>query len=220
MKKIENRICKVDGCDRKFFCKEYCRLHYERHYIGNDPERRHLMDKNEAIIKGNETEIILYDKKSIEKARVIIDTDCLPKIIGMKWGLTSHNYARNTLNGILMHRLIIDAPKGIFVDHIDGNPLNNKRSNLRLATNMENLRNMKKIRGISRYKGVSLLKKGNRWISYIRVNTKLEHLGSFKTEIEAAVAYDMAAIDKFGEYASLNFYLDPKTINLNQITWE
>ncbi len=105
-----------------------------------------------------------------------------------------------------MHRLILNAPKGVQVDHEDGNGLNNKRRNIRLATNQENARNsQKQVRRSSKYKGVSLDKRHGTWKSQVSVDGQIIWLGQFKSEVEAAKAYDMAARKMFGKFAKLNF---------------
>jgi HNH endonuclease len=110
------------------------------------------------------------------------------------------------MHGIRMHRVIINAPSGILVDHIDGNGLNNQRSNLRLCTNAQNMRNMKiSPRGTSQYKGVQWRKDHSKWQTSIMSNYRRYHIGYFTSEVEAARAYDAAAIRHFGEFACLNF---------------
>lgn len=105
---------------------------------------------------------------------------------------------------IYMHRLIIDAPEDMQVDHIDGNGLNNTRSNLRLATPAENRRNLtREPISASGYKGVYRVYR--KWRAMIQVNRKSWHLGYFDSAEEAARAYDAAAIIHHGEFASLNF---------------
>jgi hypothetical protein len=103
----------------------------------------------------------------------------------------------------LMHCIIMDH-KGI--DHIDGNGLNNQRSNLRFATHQQNQMNRGKLKGTSsKYKGVSLDKRSNKWNSYIKKDQKVIYLGLYYDEVEAAKAYDQKAIELFGEFARLNF---------------
>lgn len=98
--------------------------------------------------------------------------------------------------------------KGESVDHINGDGLDNRRSNLRVCSHAENRRNSKKVSGrrklASHYKGVSHPSK-NRWTASITVMWKTLHIGSFKTEIEAARAYDEAARNHHGVFARLNF---------------
>lgn len=114
-------------------------------------------------------------------------------------------YLRPGFRKIKMHRLITDAPKGMVVDHINGNGLDNRRENLRVCTLAENSQNRARIRkksSDSKYKGVS-------FVSYygarIKVDGKMINLGHFKTPEEAARAYDEAAKKYFGQFANLNF---------------
>ncbi len=102
---------------------------------------------------------------------------------------------------IKMHRIIAHAPDNMLVDHIDHNGLNNQKSNLRICTNTQNQWNMRGRR--NGLKGVSIEKYCFR--AGIKYQGKTIHLGSFKTEIEAAKAYDKKAKELFGEFAFLNF---------------
>ena len=113
-------------------------------------------------------------------------------------------YKNGVQRDISMHRLILDAPKGLEVDHIDGNGLNNQRSNLRLCTRTQNARNARRRKnGSSRFKGVCKTREG-RWNARIYANGKRANLGVFKNEADAARAYDAAAAEAFGEFARLN----------------
>jgi hypothetical protein len=114
-----------------------------------------------------------------------------------------------TANGkrshIRMHRLIMSAPKGMEVDHRDGDGLNNRRNNLRVCTKAQNLTNQRPQKGTSsRFKGVYRNKRDRQWQAYIKVNGKRKHLGCFASEVEAAKAYNNAAIQFHGEFAWLN----------------
>ena len=109
---------------------------------------------------------------------------------------------------VYMHRMIMNAEKHQLIDHIDHNTLNNQRSNLRICTNRDNLRNTIKRKGTtSDYKGVYLQLPGCKWISRITINNNPSalYLGSHNLEIDAAQAYDRAAIIHFGDFARLNF---------------
>ena len=111
---------------------------------------------------------------------------------------------------IILHREIMNAPAGLEVDHIDHDTLNNQRVNLRICTHAENLRNRVKWHRAGRppsseYKGVWFSPKDNRWIAHISIDSRLKHLGSFRTEVAAALAYDAAAREHYGEFACLNF---------------
>lgn len=108
---------------------------------------------------------------------------------------------------VLMHRLIINAPKGKNVDHIDGDGLNNQKSNLRLCTQAQNLWNQCRWskNGLSRrYKGVQRDQKG-KWAVFISINGVTHRLGRYAHEIAAAREYDKLARLLHGEFAFLNF---------------
>lgn len=111
------------------------------------------------------------------------------------------------------HRLIFLYYHGHlpeFLDHIDGNPLNNNIENLREATLQENQMNGKKRSShnskptSSKFKGVYRDKRDKKWMAYIRIDGKLKHLGYFTSEIEAAKTYNGAATAAFGEFAKIN----------------
>lgn len=103
-----------------------------------------------------------------------------------------------------MHTLITGWS---FVDHRNGNGLDNRRENLRAATHTQNLGNRRKVRGKSRFKGVYWIdrSKVRPWVASIQIHGKGRHLGYFASEEEAGRAYDDAAREAFGEFAALNF---------------
>lgn len=101
-----------------------------------------------------------------------------------------------------MHSLITGFAQ---TDHINGDGLDNRRSNLREATRAENQRNQWKTHGTSRYKGVSLnAGKGKPWHAQLRIGGRTLHLGLFESEADAALAYDATARRLFGRFAALN----------------
>lgn len=101
-----------------------------------------------------------------------------------------------------LHRLIMNAPKHLQVDHINGDRLDNRKSNLRLCKNGSNSRNQGQRSG--KHKGVHFNKQIKRWIAQITKNYKCHHIGCFLTEKEAALAYNIKAKQLHGKYAYLN----------------
>jgi hypothetical protein len=105
---------------------------------------------------------------------------------------------------VLMHRLIMKlTDKNIFIDHIDHNGLNNQKSNLRFCTKSQNGANRKSALGVSKFLGVAP-HGGNGWQSQICKDRKKIYIGKYKTEEEAALAYNKKALELFGEFAKLN----------------
>lgn len=109
---------------------------------------------------------------------------------------------------LFMHRVILDAPLGLTVDHINHNGLDNRRSNLRLATlSQQNMNRPLQSNNKVGFKGVRRSTRPNLkrpYEAYIVSNRKQRHLGMFVTAEEAALAYDRAAVELFGEFACLN----------------
>lgn len=106
---------------------------------------------------------------------------------------------------VYMHKIILKTT--LMVDHINGNTLDNRRSNLRICTNQENLRNSKlQKNSTTGFKGVYKRKdlKSKPYAASIKSNGKTKHLGYFSTKELAAIAYNEAAIKYFGEFARLN----------------
>lgn len=145
----------------------------------------------------------------------LIDDDDYEKLSKIKWYYRKNEgYAVGNLPSpekgvypkVLMHRYIMDAPKGKQVDHINGNKLDNRKSNLRIATASTNKANcgLRKS-NTSGYKGVSIQKgRTKKWAAQIKVDYNRIHLGYFYTKEEAALAYNEAALKYFGEFAKLN----------------
>ena len=153
-----------------------------------------------------------------------IDADNAEIILRHKWAACKDRktcglyYARAMICGVLtsMHHMIIGFPiRGMVVDHKDFNGLNNILANFRVVTQSQNCINRRKQKGeyTSKYKGVSsrtLPSHAVRWRSHIYVRGKLVTIGSFDTEIEAAIAYNMKAMELHGCNAYLNTFTQNK----------
>lgn len=111
-----------------------------------------------------------------------------------------------------LHRVIMERILGRTllrmekVDHIDGNGLNNIRSNLRILSHSKNLANRPKtIRTANRFKGITQCKRTGKWQAKIMFEYKTIHLGTYINDVDAAIAYDKAAKEYFGDAAKVNF---------------
>ena len=145
--------------------------------------------------------IVLTNSKSV----ALVDTKDYKRVNQFHWYLHTRGYAYGMAEKkhISMHRFILKPPHRMMTDHINGNGLDNRRSNLRICTNKQNQGNANvRIDNKSGYRGVSI--SNGKFIASIRINGKKVHLGYFINSIDAAIAYNNAAIKEFGEFANLN----------------
>ena len=148
--------------------------------------------------------------KLTQNKEAFVDDEDYEYISKWKWYYKQGYACRNIPdNGkqktVLMHTCIIHCPMYKDIDHINRNKLDNRKSNLRIATRSQNCANMKKDDNCkSIYKGVTWHSINNKWRARIGVNYKRIHLGLFENEIDAAKAYNDAAKKYFGKYALLN----------------
>lgn len=159
---------------------------------------------------------MLRSNKGVE---IIIDDQELDIFSKYKWNISSKGYVygylgrfnNKNLRGYI-HRLLLNNPPypKYQVDHINGNKLDNRRSNLRIVDNSKNHANIGLLKNNkSGYKGVWFCNRNKRkWVANVWCNNIKHHLGCFNTREEAAMAYNNKAIEVFGEYAKLNFIGD------------
>lgn len=143
----------------------------------------------------------------------IIDSEDLELISGYSWHTNAYGYAvaglwnpdkkRNDI--IFMHRIISRAKKGSIIDHVDGNQLNNQRSNLREATRKQNGQNRidPGKANKSGVVGVQWCKPRNKWVAMIKVDYKSIYLGGFDKKEDAITARREAEKKYFGEFAKI-----------------
>lgn len=141
----------------------------------------------------------------------LVDDEDYELLAKNKWADDRRGYAiravrkdDGTRTTVKMHRLLLNAKPGEIVDHINGNPSDNRKSNLRIVSDAANARNSRKYStNTTGYKGVAPHTKG-RFTAQITVNYRKIHLGVFEDKVEAARAYNVAAVKYFGKYAKLN----------------
>ncbi len=155
---------------------------------------------NRIKTSGNITKVFFFNTDNY----TIIDTEDYDKVKDYCWHKNGTGYACTTWLGkyINIHKLLFTPIKGKFTDHINGDPLDNRKCNLRACTKAENARNCKvQSNNTSGAKGVSFCKRNNRWDTCIIVNKKQKWLGYFKNKQDAINARHAAEIKYFGEFA-------------------
>lgn len=173
------------------------------------------MDQKYKIIEDSHVEIYLT-----RGTKALIDLDDLDLILSMgKWHISDappHGYARTRSKGkfsvkyIRMHRLVMDCPPGLVVDHKNWDKLDNRKSNLRRCTKTDNTHNVvTKIINPTGYRGVHLTNSGKFKVKF-RYNNKQLHGGVYDNPIFAATRYDELSFKYLKEYAILNFPEDYK----------
>ncbi len=161
--------------------------------------RKHT--QNKIVIHDDYAEIVITDRKGDEKARVKIDIDDIDKVKEYRWSLDNHGYIVNGKMRFRLHRFIMNAPKGKVVDHINGDKLDNRKCNLRICIQADNMKNQKKRKNNkSGYTGVHWYKAKNKWQVYIKINYKRLHLGYYDDLEEAIKVRKEAEKKYFGEY--------------------
>ena len=194
--------CNIEGCGNKVKAKGMCCKHYAQFKRHGCILKRTTRDLNEIIEHEDCAEMVLYDKNGNEVARTIIDLEDVDKVKIYKWYMNPVGYVGNRGKNIgLLHRFIVNAPNDMVVDHINHNKLDNRKENLRICTQKQNMRNQS-IRkdNKSGYTGVYFVENKNKWVAQIRINGKTKHLGYYNEMKNAIKARKEAEIKYFGEY--------------------
>jgi hypothetical protein len=150
-----------------------------------------------------------------QNLEAVIDASDAPLVEGRNWHAVENRnvfYARacgprgtKPRRMIPLHRLLMSPPDGLLVDHIDGNGLNCRRSNMRLATVAENTRNQRlSVANTSQRKGVTWHKRLRKWVAYIGVSGRTLHLGRFDDIEEAAAKRAEAEAKYYNDFATRN----------------
>lgn len=191
------KICSVSECERKHYAKSFCTKHYARLKSNLDPIIRTKFDKNQIIVNFNYAEIILFDIKNKESARTKVDIDQIDNVKQYKWHLNSGGYVVSTSNKrkqISLHRFIMAYEGDETIDHINRDPLDNRKANLRIATRWQNCQNKDT-------KGYFYSEKRKKWITVVRYRGRKVLYKYLNTEQEAIKAVKVAREKHFGEFA-------------------
>lgn len=198
--RLKDIKCSVEGCDRKSECsyegKPYCNKHWLRLYCNGTLVLKGRQVTNEYIYHDDCIEIITKKGESI-----LIDKCDFEVCSKHSWCISKTGYAVANIKGKVtkMHRLIL-KPNDKVVDHINGNPLDNRRKNIRVCTMKQNGKNIKKkVTNTSGRTGVRLTKHG-KWNASITVDRKGIHIGNYDSFDEACEARRLAEIKYYGEF--------------------
>lgn len=173
---------------------------------------------SKVVVEDGMATLIINSPKHGE-FRVLLDEDDAERVSEHQWWLSAKVKDRtyfctevvrldNKSKSLYLHRFLMNAPVNAIVDHkIPTKTLDNRKYNLRLCTIQENQMNKRSNRGesSSKFKGVTWNKNHEKWCARIQINGRTSQLGDFRSELEAAKAYDNAARELFGEFAYLNF---------------
>jgi hypothetical protein len=136
----------------------------------------------------------------------LVDDDDYERVSKFNWHLhqSADRDGYYASSNVKMHRLIINAPHGSVVDHINGNKLDNRKENLRFCTHAENAQNTRSRGGSSRYKGVHYNRKNKKWMGAFVFNGTYYYCGMHDSEKDCARAVDKKRKEVCGEFATIN----------------
>lgn len=145
----------------------------------------------------------------------LVDDDDFEKVSKYKWWaakvinkeyISYYAHAQYKGKRLILHRVILglDSDNNFYIDHINGDTLDNRQNNLRVCTSSQNQMNRRVQQHSSVYKGVFFLRNRKKWVATLTFNKKCIFIGYFDYEIDAAKSYNKKAIELFGEFAHLN----------------
>ena len=201
-KKRCEEVCCICGAtfSSHFEGKPYCNLHYLRMKTNGTPEFVGRKSKNEFAVDGDTVKC-----KTSSGVEFLISNSDLDTVMKYTWCLSKTGYLVANINGSVtkLHRYLLSPGKGVLVDHINGDPKDNRRENLRVCKPKDNSRNAKKKSEHSIICGVQ--KKSNgKYRARIMVDRNEIALGTFDTVEEAIEARRQAEIKYFGDYSPMS----------------
>lgn len=206
--------CSATGCERpvQVYIRGLCRMHNQRlRRTGTTDPGQRLADRP-IVVDGDIARVHLT-----RGMVAFIDAVDVDLVAPYRWFAATVRsgvaYAQASLYGsgggvAHMHRVITDAPDGMFVDHVDGDGLNNRRGNLRVCTTEQNIRNVHVLRShnTSGHLGVGWREDRQRWRAYVKTAGRMHHIGYFTAADEAARARDDFIREHFpSEFWTFNF---------------
>lgn len=192
------------GIFKDFYSAKSARIEAEVRLFGS------VFDRRVIEICADEARIPLHGRSGVFYGWAVIDLCDIDRVKDVAWTIDPRGYVAGRPSGskssVTLHRwILIDGDSEVgTIDHADGNKLNNKRSNLRQCSQAENARNTKLAKNNSSgFKGVSLDVNG-KWRARIWKDRKEIRIGTFSNIEDAVAAYDKAALELHGEFASPN----------------
>ena len=144
-----------------------------------------------------------------------VDEHDYPTVEAIRWNLRrnsrskttyAYGYSRTLKTNVFMHKMVMQDPFGQNVDHVDGNGLNNRRKNLRLASGSENCANRDPHSPSKHgFRGICAARRKGVWVAKVKFHGRSIHIGTFSTKEAAALAYDSKVRELWGEFAKTNF---------------
>ena len=205
-------MCIVEGCNNKVVAKGLCSKHYTQIRRYGKIFKYSYRDKTNPInILDNYAEILLIDRNNEICGKCLIDVEDVDLVKDIKWhksDLQRSTYycTSNDKHWKRIHRLILGiTDPNVFIDHINHNGLDNRKENLRICTNQQNLCNCNIPKNNkSGCKGVYWSEDRQKWCAQITINHKTVRLGRFIDYEDAVKARNKAAIEYYGEFANEN----------------
>lgn len=205
-------MCNVEGCNNRAIAKGLCSKHYSQMRRYGRILKYSYRDKTNHIeIVDDYAEIYLIDRNNEICAKCLIDIEDIDLVKNIKWhrsDLQRSTYycISNDNQWRRIHRLILGiTDENVFIDHINHNGLDNRKSNLRICTNQQNICNCNIPKNNkSGCKGVYWAKDKQKWAVQVSINNKTKYIGRFTEYEDAVKARNEAAKEYYGEFANEN----------------
>ena len=191
----------IDGKSTVLCGKHYSQYIKHGHFL--DSDSKSCFDANEFEITDDGVWIYTYNRKNQLNGKFLIDEDDLNKVIVKKWRLWKDRYFTGNFKPVSISQFILNAPPGTVIDHIDGDPTNNRKNNLRITTQDKNILN----RGIQSNNttgivGVWYDNRRSGWCAEIKIDKTKCYLGRYEKKEDATYVRYYAEQKLFGEFRS------------------